>query len=128
MPSIYQLKPLFQNLLRPIMLLMRRMGMTPNQVTMLALLCSIALAVCMVINADSSIPWLVLPAWLFVRMALNAIDGIMARECNMQSPLGALLNELGDVIAWANRMRLEGIELAEAVRDALEFVEQCARE
>ena len=32
-------------------------------------------------------------------MALNAIDGMLAREHNMQSKLGAFLNELGDVIS-----------------------------
>jgi phosphatidylglycerophosphate synthase len=42
---------------------------------------------------------LLLPAWLFVRMALNAIDGMMARELNMASTTGAILNETGDVIS-----------------------------
>jgi CDP-diacylglycerol--glycerol-3-phosphate 3-phosphatidyltransferase len=32
-------------------------------------------------------------------MALNAIDGMLAREHNMQSRLGAMLNEMGDVIS-----------------------------
>ncbi len=32
-------------------------------------------------------------------MALNAIDGMLAREHAMQSSLGALLNELGDVLS-----------------------------
>ena len=32
-------------------------------------------------------------------MALNAIDGIMAREHNMATRLGAVLNEFGDVIS-----------------------------
>ena len=32
-------------------------------------------------------------------MALNAIDGMLAREHDMQSSLGALLNELGDVVS-----------------------------
>jgi CDP-diacylglycerol--glycerol-3-phosphate 3-phosphatidyltransferase len=32
-------------------------------------------------------------------MALNAIDGMLAREHDMQTPLGAILNELGDVIS-----------------------------
>jgi CDP-diacylglycerol--glycerol-3-phosphate 3-phosphatidyltransferase len=32
-------------------------------------------------------------------MALNAIDGMLAREHNMQSDLGGILNELGDVIS-----------------------------
>ena len=40
-----------------------------------------------------------LPALLFVRMALNAIDGMLAREHGMKSHLGAFLNELGDVFS-----------------------------
>ena len=44
---------------------------------------------------------LLLPAALFVRMALNAIDGMMAREHDQKSPLGAILNELGDVVSDA---------------------------
>jgi len=40
-----------------------------------------------------------LPAWLLVRMALNALDGIMARECRMATPRGAALNELGDLLS-----------------------------
>ncbi len=34
-------------------------------------------------------------------MALNAIDGMLAREHAMQTPLGAMLNELGDVVSDA---------------------------
>ena len=34
-------------------------------------------------------------------MALNAIDGMMAREHAMKSPLGAFLNELGDPLSDA---------------------------
>ncbi|MFT7618873.1 MAG: CDP-diacylglycerol--glycerol-3-phosphate 3-phosphatidyltransferase [Planctomycetota bacterium] len=32
-------------------------------------------------------------------MALNAIDGMLAREHAMKSDLGAILNEMGDVVA-----------------------------
>jgi CDP-diacylglycerol--glycerol-3-phosphate 3-phosphatidyltransferase len=32
-------------------------------------------------------------------MALNAIDGMLAREHGQKSALGALLNEIGDVVA-----------------------------
>jgi CDP-diacylglycerol--glycerol-3-phosphate 3-phosphatidyltransferase len=35
------------------------------------------------------IPWL-----LLLRMALNAIDGMLAREHDMKTPLGGILNEL----------------------------------
>lgn len=39
--------------------------------------------------------------WLFVRMALNAIDGMLAREHGQKSALGGVLNELTDVISDA---------------------------
>ena len=42
-----------------------------------------------------------LPAWLFVRMAFNAIDGMLAREFGQQTRLGAYLNELTDVVSDA---------------------------
>jgi CDP-diacylglycerol--glycerol-3-phosphate 3-phosphatidyltransferase len=38
---------------------------------------------------------------LFIRMALNAIDGMLAREHHQASKLGAILNELGDVLSDA---------------------------
>lgn len=44
---------------------------------------------------------LLLPLTLFVRMALNAIDGLMAKEHGQASPRGAVLNELADVVADA---------------------------
>ena len=46
-------------------------------------------------------PLLLLPGMLFLRMALNAIDGMLAREHAMKSRLGAILNELGDVVSDA---------------------------
>ena len=42
---------------------------------------------------------LLLSGTLFIRMALNAIDGMLAREHDMKSRLGAVLNELGDVLS-----------------------------
>jgi CDP-diacylglycerol--glycerol-3-phosphate 3-phosphatidyltransferase len=46
-------------------------------------------------------PLVGMPAVLFVRMALNAIDGMLAREHGMKSSLGAILNELGDILSDA---------------------------
>ena len=45
--------------------------------------------------------FLLLPIWLFLRMALNAIDGMLAREHGQKTTLGAYLNELTDVISDA---------------------------
>src|SRR5699024_10731036 len=42
---------------------------------------------------------LIVPIVMFVRMALNAIDGMLAKEHQMKTPLGNILNELGDVIS-----------------------------
>jgi CDP-diacylglycerol--glycerol-3-phosphate 3-phosphatidyltransferase len=42
---------------------------------------------------------LLLPFFLFVRMALNAVDGMLAREFGQKSRLGAYLNEITDVVA-----------------------------
>ena len=44
---------------------------------------------------------LLVPLVLFKRMALNAIDGMLAREHGMKSALGGFLNELADVISDA---------------------------
>jgi len=44
---------------------------------------------------------LLLPIALFARMALNAIDGMLAREHAQQSKLGAILDEPGDVVGGA---------------------------
>ena len=99
MPSIYNLKPAFQNILRPICRKLANWGITANQVTIAAILLSLITGIA--IAWQSTIALLLLPIILFIRMALNAIDGMLAREHNMQTPLGAILNELGDVIADA---------------------------
>jgi CDP-diacylglycerol--glycerol-3-phosphate 3-phosphatidyltransferase len=97
--SVYDLKPKFQALLRPVMLVLRDVGVTPNHLTVLAILLSAATGVA--IGLGNRYPKLLLfvPIALFVRMALNAIDGMMARECDLTSPLGMVLNELGDIVS-----------------------------
>ena len=99
--TIYDLKPAFQNLLRPICRALVRAGATANQVTIAAMLLSLGVGVLFAVNVERSWAALLIPVWLFVRMALNAIDGMMAREHDMQSPLGGFLNELTDVISDA---------------------------
>lgn len=71
-PSLYALKPRFQALLRPMV-------------------------------GALATPWLFLliPVWFLLRMALNAADGMLAREFGQKSALGAYLDELCDVVADA---------------------------
>lgn len=97
--TIYDLKPAFQNLLRPACAALAKMGVTANQVTVAAVILSLLVGLLFALFPTSRWAALLIPAWLFVRMALNAIDGMLAREHNMQSDLGGVLNELGDVLA-----------------------------
>jgi len=100
-PTIYDLKPRFQALLRPLADSLAKAGITANGVTLAALGLSLAHGTWLALAPDSRWPFLLLPVTLFLRMALNAIDGMMAREHGMKSPDGAVLNELGDVISDA---------------------------
>ncbi|MFV5214781.1 CDP-alcohol phosphatidyltransferase family protein [Azonexus caeni] len=102
MISIYQLKPAFQNLLRPLAVRLAKLGITANAVTVAAMLLSLLLGgVLYLFGASAPQLFLLLPAWMFLRMALNALDGMLAREFGQQSPLGAYLNELSDVVSDA---------------------------
>ena len=99
--TIYDLKPAFQNLLRPSCRSLANAGVTANQVTMGALLISVVVGALFALNPAARWAALLIPIWLFLRMALNAIDGMLAREHGMQSELGGFLNELSDVAADA---------------------------
>ena len=101
LPSIYDLKPRFQALLRPIVNALARAGVTANQVTIAAVILSFIVGALIAWQPYATWPLLVLPLVLFLRMGLNAIDGMLAREHAQQSKLGAILNELGDVVADA---------------------------
>jgi CDP-diacylglycerol--glycerol-3-phosphate 3-phosphatidyltransferase len=97
--SIYALKPKFQALLRPLTGALARSGVTANQVTLAAAVASVAIGVFIAWRAPERWPFLLLPLWMFLRMALNAIDGMLAREFGQKSRLGAYLNELTDVVS-----------------------------
>jgi CDP-diacylglycerol--glycerol-3-phosphate 3-phosphatidyltransferase len=88
----------FQALLRPAIRTLSRAGVTPNAVSTAALVGSVAVGA---VIAAGEARWslALLPAWLFVRTALNALDGMMSRELGQATQLGAVLNEVGDVVS-----------------------------
>ena len=99
MPSVYDLKPKFQNLLRPLIKWLLKNKITPNMITLIALLGSVVIG-SLVFSGFFRVQLLLIwPIWLFIRMALNALDGMMAREHNMSSYSGFILNELGDILS-----------------------------
>jgi CDP-diacylglycerol--glycerol-3-phosphate 3-phosphatidyltransferase len=99
--TIYQLKPAFQNLLRPLCRTLAGRGITANQVTVAALLMSLVAGATIWLSDGARWALALLPIVLLLRMALNAVDGMLAREHAMKSDLGAILNELGDVFSDA---------------------------
>jgi len=99
MPTLYTLKPAFQSSLRPLVDMLAANGATANQVTLAAAFLSVAAGGAMAAFPTVGWVFLLLPAVLFIRMALNAIDGLLAREHGQASRLGMYLNELCDVVS-----------------------------
>ena len=95
--STYALKPRFQSLLRPLVRRLARGGVHANHVTVVAATLSILVGSIAAWDVPDTRAFLLIPLWLLVRMALNAIDGMLAREFGQESRLGFYLNELGDV-------------------------------
>ena len=97
--TLYDLKPRFKALLRPLTARLAAAKITANQVTLAAAIGSIAVGVFVAWFAENRIVFLLLPGWFLIRMALNAMDGMLAGEFGQKSKLGAYLNELCDVIS-----------------------------
>jgi len=101
MISIYKIKPAFQKLLQPLLRGLYKAGITANQITIAAVILSIGMGWSFLYYRDYSFLILIIPIGYLVRMALNALDGMMANHYNMKSDLGEILNELGDVVSDA---------------------------
>lgn len=99
MISVYKLKPRFQQLLNPILLFLHHRKIIANQITVASIILSVIIGI-LFWNADAN-HWffLALPIGLLLRMALNALDGMMARKFDQMSQLGEVLNEVGDIIS-----------------------------
>jgi CDP-diacylglycerol---glycerol-3-phosphate 3-phosphatidyltransferase len=99
--TLYELKPRFQSLLRPSVRRLAAAGVTANQVTLAAAIGSVAVGAFLTWRSHNHALFILLPVWLALRMALNAIDGMLAREFGQKSRLGGYLNELCDVVSDA---------------------------
>ncbi|MDQ6432786.1 CDP-alcohol phosphatidyltransferase family protein [Mesorhizobium sp. LHD-90] len=99
MPTLYDLKPAFQGLLRPLADRLAKAGVTANQITVAAAVMSVAAAALVALFPEKPTLVLIIPIVLFLRMALNAIDGMLAREHGQASTFGMYLNELCDVVS-----------------------------
>ena len=98
--SIYELKPRFQALLRPAVRGLFALGVTANQVTLAACAISVGLGLLLFFRPEPAM-FALIPAWMLLRMAFNAIDGMLAVEFGQRSKLGLYFNELTDVVSDA---------------------------
>jgi CDP-diacylglycerol---glycerol-3-phosphate 3-phosphatidyltransferase len=99
--SIYQLKPKFQQLLSPVLKLLMTLHITPNQITLLTMMLSLVFAAMLVLYSSVRWLWMLFPLFMLLRMALNAIDGMLANASQKKTALGTLLNEICDQISDA---------------------------
>lgn len=100
--SMYTIKPFYQRLFRGV----AGNWMTPNMATGFGVLFSIVVGAAYVFGGGApqlgiearGLVLLVVPVGLAFRMGANALDGMLAREKGLASPLGAVLNEVTDVV------------------------------
>lgn len=101
MLSLYQFKPKFQACLRPIMQKLAVRGITANQITLTAIAMSLVLGGLLSLFWQTAWLFWLLPIGFLIRMVLNVLDGMLAREWMQESALGGYLNEVGDIISDA---------------------------
>lgn len=99
MISVYKLKPKFQQLLMPMLNFLHQRKITANQITIGSIVFSLIIALFFWYADRFPIFFLALPIGLLLRMALNALDGMMARLFNQTSKTGEVLNEVGDIVS-----------------------------
>ena len=95
--TLYDMKPAFQEQLRPAAALLAGRGWTANQLTAVGFIASGAAGASFALGTSNHRWMLLVPVFLFARMAFNALDGIVAREHGQATACGRVVNELGDV-------------------------------
>ncbi len=96
--STYSLKGRFQQFLTPAQDLLVARRITANQITLGTFFFSILTTSILFLLPPSSPFALLLFLAFFIRMALNALDGMIARKTQSSSKKGAFLNELTDYL------------------------------
>lgn len=99
--SIYQLKPQFQRILAPFLRELLHWNISPNQITIFTMGLSIFFGLSLAVFPSIVGLWIAFPFFMLLRMALNALDGMLANASGEKTALGALLNEICDLISDA---------------------------
>jgi len=96
MSGIYALKPWFVTRLRSLEDILVARRVSPNALTFSAVATSALAGAVLVAGEGAPMLWLAILPLGIVRLALNALDGSVARRTNRATGLGTALNEIGD--------------------------------
>lgn len=94
--GLYAIKPMFVRALEPATRHAASLGISPSQVTAAAIPVEFATVIVLVTSTRIRELLLIVPVLALVWMALNAIDGALARSTGHSTARGAALNELVD--------------------------------
>lgn len=95
--KIYSIKPKFQKVLSPIKTLLIRLKVHPTYINFAALIVSIIAGYVFYKSSFNFLLLLLIPLLAFIRTALNALDGLVARELKVKNQQwGEVLNEFID--------------------------------
>lgn len=94
--GIYRVKPGFQQLLSPIKTFLVRHKVHPTVLNLLGFLLSLVAGALLYFSSYSAGFLAAVPFLVFLRIALNALDGLVARELGVASRAGEVLNEFCD--------------------------------
>lgn len=108
--TLYAVKPRFQQALRPALQFAVRRSLSANALTRAAVVVSAIGGVTLAFSGAEPRLLLVAVPVVGLRLALNALDGMLARQTGTASPTGELLNELGDRLG--DLLLLGGLVLA----------------
>jgi CDP-diacylglycerol--glycerol-3-phosphate 3-phosphatidyltransferase len=97
----YGVTPALQDRLRPLARRLAARGMSPSEVTFAGLVLSALGGLLILLAPHQAWPLILLPVILLLRTAIQAVNELLVREHGMESPLGASLNEMADVISDA---------------------------
>jgi CDP-diacylglycerol--glycerol-3-phosphate 3-phosphatidyltransferase len=101
--GLYGLKPRFVRRLRGVEDRLVGRRVSADALTASAVIVSAGAGLAMALGAVLHVPslWLAVPPLILSRLAMNALDGSVARRTGTARPFGAALNEVGDRISDA---------------------------
>lgn len=101
MASTFGVTRALQEQLRPLARRLAARGTSPSEVMFASLVVSALGGLLILLAPRAAWPLILLPVFLLLRMAIQAVSDVLAREHGMESQIGASLGEMADVISDA---------------------------